>query len=81
MKLELEERATAGKRIKVMTTYNGTWHTDEVVDGKSWGGEGLERLIQYMSDKGFNFAGKVDEYIPTGSLALHTEDFLFIRAE
>jgi len=41
----------------------------------------LEGLIQYMADEGFNFAGKINEYIPTGSFGMHTEDFLFIKAE
>ena len=78
--LALEERATAGKRIRVESLWNGqwlAWHKN--YEDKRHGD--LADLIQAMADDGYNFAGKIDEYIPTGTIAAHTEDFLFIKAE
>ena len=78
--IALEERATAGKRIRVESLWNGKWlwwqnNPEEKRHGN------LAVLIQAMADDGYNFAGKIDEYVPTGTIAAHTEDFLFIKAE
>lgn len=74
MEINLEERQTAGKRIRVERLWGGNScaHGDRL---------NLEGLIQYMAGEDYNFAGKINEYIPTGTLAMHTEDFLFIKAE
>ena len=74
MEVNLEERQTAGKRICVESLWDG----HSCVHGRR---HNLEGLIQYMADEGYNFAGKISEYTPTGTLAAHTEDFLFIKAE
>ena len=71
MEVNLEERHTAGKRIRIETLWNGTWHRR---------GGGLQEMIQTLADEGYNFAGKVDEYMPTGTIAAHTQDYLFIKA-
>jgi len=68
--INLEERETAGKRISIQTLWNGKW---ENVDG-------LENMIQVMADRGFNFAGLVDEILPGSMVTLHTMDYLFIKA-
>ena len=79
MKVDLEERPTAGKRISVETLLNGRWvpwykRPDDTRRG------GLEEMIQGMADDGYNFAGMVDEFVPTGTVATYTQDFLFIKA-
>ena len=74
MDINLEERQTARKRIRVERLWDGRI----CVDGSK---RSLEELIRCMADEGFNFAGKINEYIPTGPFGMHTEDFLFIKAE
>lgn len=66
----------AGKRVRVETLVNGRWFS---VRGELRIAGGLESLIQTLADEGYDCLGKIDEYIPTSTLAAHTEDFLFVR--
>ena len=69
MNVNLEERQTAGKRIRVEHSWDGLWN-----------GRSLEGMIQQLADDGYNFAGKVDEYISTG-ISRSMAAYLFIKAE
>ena len=70
MTILLEERNTAGKKIKVYCLHN-----------PGWGGNPTEEdMIQEMADKGYNFAGLINEYIPTGMYGWPSYNYLFIKA-
>ena len=62
--------ATAGKRVRVETVFDGHWR-----------GGGLETLIQAMADEGFDFLGKIDEYTPTGTIARPLQTYLFAKLQ
>jgi len=70
MTLDLEERKTANKRIKVYNLHNP-------------GGDNPteEDMIQEMADTGYNFAGLIRESIPTGTYGWPSYWYLFILAE
>ena len=78
MAVNLEERHTAGKRVRVEHLWDGMWAGLDI-DGSTKHG-GLAVMIQVLANYGYNFAGKVDEFIPTGTIARPTADFLFIKA-
>ena len=67
----LEERQTAGKRIKVCHLHNPGYE----------GNPDLESLIQQMADQGYNFAGLINKHIPTGTFGWPSYDYLFIKAQ
>ena len=72
----LEERQTAGKRIKVYYLHN-PGHVQ--ADGRRNPNE--EDMIQEMADKGYNFAGLIREHIPTSSYGWPGYWYLFIAVE
>ena len=75
-----EERHTAGKRIKVYRLHNPgyQWKRD---DGTIARNPTEEDMIQEMADQGYNFAGLIDKYIPTGIYGSPSYNYLFIKAD
>ena len=69
--INLEERQTAGKRIKVYHLHNPGYGSNP----------DIQDMIQEMADQGYNFAGLIKEYIPTGSYGWPSYDYLFIKAD
>jgi len=71
MNLDLEERQTANKRIKVYNLHNPGYENNPTE----------EDMIQEMADKGYNFAGLIRELHPPGAYSWPSYWYLFILAE
>ena len=78
--INLEERQTAGKRIKVYKLHNPgySWNAD---DGTQHYNSTEQDMIQQMANEGYNFAGLIDKTIPTGVYGWPSYTYLFIKAE
>lgn len=72
---------TASKDVKVIEITFSVYGTFAWIDDKTQVRGGLEPVIQYMANKGFDFVGKVDEFKPTGTIAQPSKSYLFTRAK